>query len=66
VNFFDTANVYSMGTSEEFVGRALRDFARRDEVVLATKVNIRMTKVSVSSTMSSLKMKMPRQNTMPS
>jgi len=42
VNFFDTANVYSMGTSEEFVGRALRDFARRDEVVLATKVNIRM------------------------
>jgi len=38
VNFFDTANVYSDGTSEEFVGRALKDFARRDEVVLATKV----------------------------
>ncbi len=38
VNFFDTANVYSMGASEEFLGRALRDFARRDEVVIATKV----------------------------
>lgn len=39
INFFDTANVYSDGSSEEIVGRALRDFARRDEVVLATKVN---------------------------
>lgn len=39
INFFDTADVYSNGTSEEVVGRALRDFARRDEVVLATKVN---------------------------
>jgi aryl-alcohol dehydrogenase-like predicted oxidoreductase len=38
INFFDTANVYSNGASEEVVGRALRDFARRDEVVLATKV----------------------------
>lgn len=38
VNFFDTANTYSDGTSEEIVGRALRDFARRDEVVIATKV----------------------------
>ncbi|HJZ82332.1 MAG TPA: aldo/keto reductase [Pyrinomonadaceae bacterium] len=38
INFFDTANTYSDGTSEEFVGRALRDFARRDEVVIATKV----------------------------
>src|SRR3954468_18540120 len=37
VNFFDTANSYSDGTSEEIVGRALRDFARRDEVVIATK-----------------------------
>jgi 1-deoxyxylulose-5-phosphate synthase len=37
-NFFDTANVYSDGTSEEIVGRALKDFARRDEIVLATKV----------------------------
>ncbi|MFD7710253.1 aldo/keto reductase [Streptomyces sp. NPDC059786] len=39
INFFDTANVYSDGTSEEITGRALADFARRDEVVLATKVN---------------------------
>lgn len=38
INFFDTADVYSNGKSEEVVGRALRDFARRDEVVLATKV----------------------------
>jgi aryl-alcohol dehydrogenase-like predicted oxidoreductase len=39
INFFDTANVYSDGTSEEITGRALRDFARRDEIVLATKVH---------------------------
>jgi len=38
VNFFDTANTYSDGTSEEFLGRAIRDFANRDEVVIATKV----------------------------
>src|SRR4029453_16073576 len=37
-NFFDTANSYSDGTSEEITGRALRDFAKRDEVVIATKV----------------------------
>jgi len=42
INFFDTANVYSVGSSEEFTGRALRDFASRDEVVIATKVNGRM------------------------
>jgi len=42
VNFFDTANVYSDGTSEEIVGRALKDFASRDEVVIATKVWARM------------------------
>jgi len=42
INFLDTANVYSDGTSEEFVGRAIRDFARRDEIVLATKVHGRM------------------------
>jgi aryl-alcohol dehydrogenase-like predicted oxidoreductase len=42
INFFDTANVYSEGTSEEIVGRALRDFAKRDEVVIATKVFGRM------------------------
>src|SRR5919204_4046189 len=38
INFFDTANGYSRGVSEEVTGRALRDFARRDEYVLATKV----------------------------
>src|SRR5689334_13550633 len=38
INFFDTANSYSDGTSEEILGRALRDFGRRDELVVATKV----------------------------
>jgi 1-deoxyxylulose-5-phosphate synthase len=38
INFFDTADVYSLGTSEEILGRAIRDFAKRDEVVVATKV----------------------------
>ena len=38
INFFDTANSYSDGTSEEIVGRTLKDFARRDEIVLATKI----------------------------
>jgi aryl-alcohol dehydrogenase-like predicted oxidoreductase len=38
INFFDTANMYSAGTSEEIVGRALKAFARREEIVLATKV----------------------------
>lgn len=42
INFFDTANVYSDGTSEEIVGRALKDFAKREEIVLATKVHGRM------------------------
>ncbi|MEK4852396.1 aldo/keto reductase [Paenibacillus sp. FSL H7-0756] len=42
VNFFDTANIYSDGTSEEIVGRALKEFASRDEIVLATKVHGRM------------------------
>ncbi|NRD76558.1 aldo/keto reductase [Bacillus sp. BRMEA1] len=44
INFFDTANVYSDGTSEEFVGRALKDYANRDEIVLATKVYFPMHK----------------------
>ena len=43
INFFDTANVYSDGTSEEIVGRALKDFARREDVVLATKVYFPLT-----------------------
>jgi 1-deoxyxylulose-5-phosphate synthase len=42
INFFDTANVYSDGSSEEIVGRALNDFSTREEVVIATKVNSRM------------------------
>ena len=42
VTFLDTANVYSDGSSEEIVGRALKDFARRDEIVLATKVCLEM------------------------
>ena len=42
INFFDTANVYSDGTSEEIVGRALKEFVKRDDIVLATKVNGRM------------------------
>src|SRR3954462_782022 len=44
INFLDTANVYSDGHSEEIVGRALKDFVRRDDVVLATKVYSRMRK----------------------
>ncbi len=42
INFFDTANVYSAGSSEEILGRALADYADRDEVVVATKVHGRM------------------------
>src|SRR4051812_5728396 len=42
INFFDTANVYSAGSSEEITGRALNDFAGREDVVLATKVHGRM------------------------
>src|ERR687884_305660 len=42
INFFDTANVYSLGVSEEILGRALKDFANRDEVVIATKLHGKM------------------------
>jgi aryl-alcohol dehydrogenase-like predicted oxidoreductase len=42
INFFDTANVYSIGASEEILGRALKDFARRDEIVIATKLHGKM------------------------
>ncbi len=38
INFFDTANMYSQGSSEEILGRALKDFAGRDDIVIATKV----------------------------
>lgn len=43
INFFDTANVYSIGRSEEILGRALKDFAHRDEVIIATKVHGKMS-----------------------
>ncbi|MFO1017742.1 MAG: aldo/keto reductase [Hyphomonadaceae bacterium] len=39
INFYDTANVYSFGTSEEFLGRAVKRYAKREEVVIATKVH---------------------------
>lgn len=42
VNFFDTANVYAFGASEEILGRALQDYANRDEIVIATKVHGKM------------------------
>ena len=42
INFFDTANVYSLGRSEEILGRALKDYANRDEIILATKVYNKM------------------------
>ncbi|KAF1296744.1 oxidoreductase [Enterococcus sp. JM4C] len=42
INFFDTANVYSLGRSEEILGQALKDYANRDEIVLATKVHQKM------------------------
>ncbi len=42
INFFDTADMYSQGVSEEVTGRALKDFARRDQVVIATKVHGQM------------------------
>ena len=38
INFFDTADVYSIGVSEEILGRAVRDFAKRDDTIIATKV----------------------------
>src|SRR5437763_2202846 len=44
INFFDTANMYSDGTSEEIVGRALKEYARREEIVIATKVYYPMGK----------------------
>ncbi len=44
INFFDTANIYSLGSSEEILGRAIRDFAKRDEMVIATKLNSPMRK----------------------
>jgi 1-deoxyxylulose-5-phosphate synthase len=50
INFFDTANMYSYGAGEEVVGRALRDFAKRDEVVIATKLFFPMRKEDPNAT----------------
>jgi aryl-alcohol dehydrogenase-like predicted oxidoreductase len=47
INFFDTANVYSMGTSEEFLGRALKDYANRDEVYLQRRFTVVCMKVQM-------------------
>ena len=52
INFFDTANVYSTGTSEEYLGRALKDFAKREEVIIATKVHGKMREGSNGSGLS--------------
>ncbi|MET8754958.1 aldo/keto reductase [Streptomyces sp. NPDC004667] len=52
INFFDTANVYSLGTSEEFLGRAIRKLTRREEVVIATKVYERLTASPLSGGLS--------------
>ncbi|TSB46002.1 aldo/keto reductase [Alkalicoccobacillus porphyridii] len=49
INFFDTANIYSLGESERILGKALKDYARRDDVVLATKVNFGMRPESPNS-----------------
>ncbi|MFJ4848727.1 MULTISPECIES: aldo/keto reductase [unclassified Streptomyces] len=49
INFFDTANLYSYGSSEEILGRALRDFANRDDVVVTTKVRHTMRPGSPNS-----------------
>lgn len=46
INFFDTANSYSDGSSEEILGRALKEFARREEIVVATKVYFPLTNLS--------------------
>src|SRR5947209_1254895 len=52
INFFDTADVYSVGVSEEITGRALKDFAKREEVVLATKVHGKMGEAANSGRLS--------------
>lgn len=52
INFFDTANVYSYGASERILGQALKDFANRDEIVVATKAFVTMKKVPNSGGLS--------------
>ena len=50
ITTFDTANIYSIGSSEEILGRALKDFAKREEVVVATKVHGTMRPIMWTST----------------
>ena len=50
INFFDTANTYSAGTSEEMIGEMLREFTRRDEIVVATKGRKRSLASTVGAT----------------
>ncbi|MFD4256489.1 aldo/keto reductase [Streptomyces sp. NPDC058534] len=52
INFFDTANIYSLGTSEEFLGRAVRKLTRREDVVIATKVYEKLTGAPLSGGLS--------------
>ena len=52
INFFDTANVYGLGASEEILGRALKDYANREEIVIATKVSEPMGKAPNKSGLS--------------
>jgi 1-deoxyxylulose-5-phosphate synthase len=52
ITFFDTADIYSNGVSEEILGRAIRDFARRDEFVIATKVFYRLNSQSMEGELS--------------
>ncbi|SFV44153.1 aldo/keto reductase [Mammaliicoccus sciuri] len=52
INFFDTANVYSYGASEQILGRALKDYANRDEIVVATKAFVTMKKTPNSGGLS--------------
>lgn len=54
INFFDTANVYSHGTSEEFLGRAIKEHTTRDKVVLATKVFFNEGKLSKKGILTSV------------
>ena len=48
INFIDTADVYSIGVSEEITGKAIKEYARREDIILATKVNGKMSKLQVA------------------
>ena len=52
INFFDTANIYSLGRSEEVLGKAIRDFGKREELVVATKLYMPMKKAPNSGGLS--------------